>query len=82
MRLNRCFLNTVFLMKNKKENWISMIMSGYSKKMNITISETVRLLLSTGCINYLDEYYETLHLLTNEDVINELADMIGNNAKK
>jgi len=69
-------------MKNKQENWTAMIMSGYSKKMNITISETARILLSTGCINYLDEYYETLHLLTNEDVINELSDMIGNNEKK
>jgi len=69
-------------MKNKQENWIAMIISGYSKKMNITISETVRILLSTGCLNYLDEYYDTLHLLTNEDIISELSDMIGKNEKK
>jgi hypothetical protein len=69
-------------MKNKQENWIAMIMSGYSKKMNITISETAKILISTGCLNYLDEYYETLHLLSNEDVISELSDMVGNNAKK
>jgi hypothetical protein len=69
-------------MKNKQENWIAMIMSGYSKKMNITISETVKILLSTGCLNYLNEYYDTLHLLTNDDVISELSDMIANNRKK
>jgi hypothetical protein len=62
-------------MKNKPENWTAMIMSGYSKKMNITISEAARILLSTGCLNYLEEYYETLHLLSNEDVISELSEM-------
>jgi hypothetical protein len=62
-------------MKNKTENWTAMIMSGYSKKMNITISEAARILLSSGCLKYLEEYYETLHLLSNEDVISELSEM-------
>ena len=35
----------------------------------------LRQLLSSDCINYLEEYYETLHLLSNEDVICELIDM-------
>jgi len=58
-----------------------MIMSGYSKKLNITISEAVSALLSTGCINYLEDYYETLHLLSNEDVIYELLDMSSSEVK-
>ena len=62
-------------MKNKQEHWTSMIISGYSKKKGITISEAAQILLSTGCLNYLEEYYETLHLMSNEDVIDELADM-------
>jgi hypothetical protein len=62
-------------MKNKQELWVSMIISGYSKKLNITISEAARTMLSNGCLNYLEEYYETLHLLSNDDVISELNDM-------
>jgi hypothetical protein len=69
-------------MKKKQENWTAMIMSGYSKKMNITISEAARILLSAGCLNYLEEYYETLHLLSNEDVISELSEMTGTAIKK
>jgi len=58
-----------------------MIISGYSKRLNITISEALKILLSASCMNYLEEYYETLHLLSNEDVINELAEMTGIEAK-
>ena len=52
-----------------------MIISAYSKKMGITITEAARNLLSSGCIDYLDEYYQTLHLLSNDDVIGEMMDM-------
>ncbi|GBU26643.1 hypothetical protein R84B8_00153 [Treponema sp. R8-4-B8] len=69
-------------MNNKQELWVSMIISGYSKRLNITISEATRVILSNGCLNYLEEYYETLHLLSNEDVISELVDMAGIGAKK
>jgi len=69
-------------MNNKQEIWTAMIMSGYSKRMNITISEAAQVLLSAGCLNYLEEYYETLHLLSNDDVINELAEMAGTQVKK
>ena len=54
-----------------------MIMSGYAKKKNICISEAAQQLLSGNCLDYLEEYYETLHQLSNEDVIGELMDMIG-----
>ena len=64
-------------MKNSQEVWIAMIVSGYSKKQDITISEAARQLLSRDCFDYLEEYYETLHLLSNEDVICELVDMVG-----
>ena len=62
-------------MKNKQEIWIAMIMSGYSKKLGILISEAAGQLLARDCFNYLEEYYETLHLLSNDDVICELMDM-------
>jgi len=68
-------------MKNKQEHWTAMIISGYSKKTSTTISEAARILLSTNCLNYLEEYYETLHLLSNEDVISELTDMTKTEAK-
>ena len=62
-------------MKNKQEMWTSMIISGYSKKLDISISEAARQLLSGNCLNYLEEYYSTLHLLSNDDVICELIDI-------
>jgi hypothetical protein len=64
-------------MKNKQEMWIAMIISAYSKKLDITISEGAMQLLSGDCFDYLENYYETLHLLSNEDVICELMDMTG-----
>jgi hypothetical protein len=68
-------------MKNKQEMWVAMIISGYSKKLGITISEAAQQLLAYDCLNYLEEFYETLHLLSNEDVICELMD-IATEAKK
>jgi len=62
-------------MKNKQEIWIAMILSGYAKKLKITISEAVEQLLSNDCLNYLEECYEALHTQSNDDVIAELMDM-------
>jgi len=62
-------------MKNKQEIWIAMILSGYAKKLKITISEAVEQLLSNDCLNYLEERYEALHTQSNDDVIAELMDM-------
>ena len=62
-------------MKNKQEIWTAMIISGYAKKLEITISEAAKQLLSSDCLNYLEECYETLHTQSNEDVIYELMDM-------
>jgi len=62
-------------MKNKQEVWTAMIISGYSKKLGITISEAAQQLISEGSLDYLEECYNTLHLLSNEDVICELMDM-------
>jgi len=61
--------------KNQQEVWTAMIISGYSKKLGITLSEAARQLLSTNCLNYLEECYNVLHLLSNDDVIDELMDM-------
>jgi len=69
-------------MKNKQEHWTAMIISGYSKKMDITISEAIKILISANCLVYLEEYYKTLHLLSNEDVISELAEMTAKEAKE
>jgi len=52
-----------------------MIISGYSKKLGITMSEATQQLLSANSLDYLEECYDTLHLLSNEDVICELMDM-------
>lgn len=62
-------------MKNKQEIWIAMIISGYAKKLRITISEAVEQLLSNDCLNYLEECYEALYTQSNDDVIAELMDM-------
>jgi RimJ/RimL family protein N-acetyltransferase len=70
-----------FCMKNKQEVWVAMIISGYSKKLGITISEAAQQSLFYDCLNYLEEYYETLHLLSNEDVICELMALVAE-AKK
>ena len=52
-----------------------MIISGYSVKTGKKISEALDLLLKNGGIKYLDECYSVLHLLSNDDVIDELIDM-------
>jgi len=62
-------------MKNQQEVWTAMIISGYSKKLGITLSEAAQQLLSAGGLDYLEECYNTLHLLSNDDVICELMDM-------
>jgi hypothetical protein len=64
-------------MKNKQEIWTAMILSGYAKKLEITIPEAVGRLLTDDGLYYLEEHYETLHTLSNEDVIDELIDMPG-----
>jgi len=64
-------------MKNKQEIWMAMILSAYAKKLGITISSAVECLLSDGGLSYLEECYEALHTMSNEDVITELIDMAG-----
>jgi hypothetical protein len=62
-------------MKNKQENWVAMIISGYANNLGIAISEAAEQLLSDGRLSYLEDCYGALHLLSNEDVIIELIDM-------
>jgi len=62
-------------MINKQEIWITMILSGYAKKLGIVISEAAEKLLSDGGLSYLEECYEALHTQSNDDVIIELIDM-------
>ena len=52
-----------------------MIISGYSKELGISFSKAAERLLSSNCIDYLEECYDTLHLLSNGNVIRELIDM-------
>ena len=66
-------------MINKQEIWTAMILTGYAKKLGLSITESTQRLLSDGGINYLEDCYEALHTQSNEDVINELIDM-GNTA--
>jgi hypothetical protein len=62
-------------MENKQEIWIAMILCGYAKKLGVTVSEAAERLLFGDGLNYLEEYYNTLHTLSNEDVVCELIDM-------
>jgi len=62
-------------MVNKQEIWVAMILSGYAKKLKISVSESAQRLLSDGGLNYLEDCYEALHTQSNDDVINELIDM-------
>jgi hypothetical protein len=62
-------------MENKQEIWTAMILCGYAKALGITVSEAAGRLLSGDGLNYLEEYYKTLHTLSNEDVVCELIDM-------
>jgi len=59
-----------------------MILSGYSKKLDITISEASKRLLSGGGLSYLEDCYEALHTQSNDDVIEELIDMETERAVK
>jgi len=52
-----------------------MIISGYAKKHWMSISEAAAQLLAAGGIDYLEECYDTLHMLSNNDVIRELTDI-------
>jgi len=52
-----------------------MILTGYAKRLGITVSETAARLLSDGGLGYLEDCYEALHTQSNEDVIDELIDM-------
>lgn len=62
-------------MINKQEFWTMMIVSGYAAKIGKPISETLDLLLKNGGIKYMDEFYNVLHLQSNDDVIDELIDI-------
>ena len=64
-------------MKNKQEIWFTMIISAFSKKLSISITEAVKQLLACKCFIYLEEHYNTLHLLSNDDVIDELIEITG-----
>jgi len=55
--------------------WTAMIISCYSKELGISMSEAAEQLLCNNSLNYLEDYYETLHLLSNDDVVCELIDM-------
>ena len=52
-----------------------MILCAFAKKQGIAISRAAEILLSDGGLNYLEEYYEVLHTMSNEDVVLELIDM-------
>jgi len=59
-----------------------MILSAYSKKLGIAISEATERLLSDGGLSYLEDCYEALHTQANDDVIDDLIDMAKQRAAK
>jgi len=62
-------------MTGKQGIWTAMILSGYAKRLGITVSEAAGKLLSDGGLGYLEDCYGALHTQSNEDVIDELIDM-------
>ena len=59
-------------MIDKQEIWTTMIISAFAKKKQLSVSEATRFLLQNRGIAYLTECYSTLHLLSNDDVTDEL----------
>ena len=59
-----------------------MILSGYAKKLGISLSEAAERLLSDGGLSYLEDCYQVLHTQSNDDVINELIEMADAGALK
>ena len=69
-------------MKNAQEIWTAMILCGYAKKRDISITDAAERLLADGGISYLEDCYGVLHTQSNEDVIDELIDMGNRGLKK
>ena len=62
-------------MKDKQEVWTMMIISAFAKKQGLSIAAAAKLLLQNGGIEYLTDCYSTLHLLSNDDVVDELIQL-------
>ena len=67
-------------MKNAQEIWVAMILCGYAKKLDITVSKAAERLLADGGMSYLEDCYGALHTQSNEDVIQELIEMANERA--
>ena len=67
-------------MKNAQEIWVAMILCGYAKKQDITVSKAAERLLADGGMSYLEDCYGALHTQSNEDVIQELIEMANERA--
>ena len=52
-----------------------MIISAFAKKQGFSIAAATKLLLQNHGIDYLADCYSTLHLLSNDDVAEELIQM-------
>ena len=64
-------------MKDQQEIWTMMIISAFAKKQGLSVAAATKFLLQNGGIDYLADCYSTLHLLSHDDVVDELIQMTG-----
>ncbi|MDR1862254.1 MAG: DUF3791 domain-containing protein [Candidatus Ancillula sp.] len=67
--------------KFKQEHWVAMIISGFAEKKGLNIPDATDRLLNHEGMEYLEECYETLHQLSNDEVINDLIAITGENGE-
>jgi len=65
-------------MRDKQEIWTMMIISAFAKKQGLSIAAATKFLLQNRGIDDLADCYSTLHLLSNDDVTEELIQMTEN----
>ena len=59
-----------------------MIISVFAKKQNLSVAAATRFLLQHHGIDYLTDCYSTLHLLSNDDVTDELSQIVNSEVAK
>ena len=62
-------------MTDTQEIWTMMIISAFAKRQNMSLAAATRFLLQNCGISFLTDCYNTLHLLSNDDVTDELIQM-------
>jgi hypothetical protein len=64
----------------KKALWLAFIISSYAKRNNIDRRAAVRLMSENGGLNFIDEHYDAEHLLSFEDVVDDIESLEKRNS--